>query len=271
MLDSDRSRPIPTPGASSDALRTDASLNAAGAVAPAATYRGLTKTLTYSYLFVLPLFLLYEGGILLLSSGFGSRVRISAEVLIRQFLALIGIDSTLWLAVLVLVIGGVIVGVERRQGIVIRPRYFAGMFLESLVYAIVVGMAVSAIIGAIFAMVPPLQIGPGGSLAQGLVLSLGAGLYEELLFRLVLVTALFALLRLLPISTAAAYTIAAIVGALIFSWAHYIGPLGDSFTLSSFAFRAVMGMALNALFLLRGFGIAAMTHALYDVLVTLMA
>ena len=62
----------------------------------------------------------------------------------------------------------------------------------------------------------------------------------------------------------------AVIGALIFSWVHYIGPLGYEFTVSSFAFRALMGLALNGLFLTRGFGIAAMTHAIYDVIVTIM-
>lgn len=253
-----------------DALRLDSTINAATAVTPRTGYAGLTKTLTYSYLFVLPLFVLYEVGILALSGGTGAGVRVGAEVLIRQFLALIGVDGTFWLGVLVIVVGAVIVGVERRQGIRLRGWYFGGMLAESLVYAVLVGLAVSTLVGAIFAAAPPLQIAGSSSLAEGLVLSLGAGLYEELLFRLVLVSALYALLRLAPISNAARYSIAAVVGALIFSWAHYIGPLGYEFTLSSFAFRAIMGMALNALFLLRGFGIAAMTHALYDVIVTLM-
>lgn len=259
-----------TDGSTPEALRLDSRLNAATAVTPRVGYRGLTKTLSYSYIFVLPLFVLYEVGILVLSGGTGAGVRVGAEVLIRQFLALIGVDNTLWLGVLVLVAGAVIVGVERRKGIRILPSYFAGMFAESLVYAMVVGFAVSTLVGAIFAAAPPLQIAGAGGMAEGLVLSLGAGLYEELLFRLVLVSAIFAIMRLLPIGTAAGYTIAAVIGALIFSWAHYIGPLGYEFTLSSFAFRAIMGLALNALFLLRGFGIAAMTHALYDVIVTVM-
>ena len=105
---------------------------------------------------------------------------------------------------------------------------------------------------------------------QEIVLSLGAGVYEELLFRLILVTLLFALLKLVPMTNRGRYLLAATVGALIFSWAHYIGALGDTFTLSSFTFRFLMGLALNALFLLRGFGIAAMTHALFDVFVTIL-
>lgn len=253
-----------------DALKLDQRLNAAAAVAPRSDYLGLTKTLSYSFVFVLPLFLLYEIGMVVLHVGLGTNVRIGADVLIRQFLALVGVDSTLWLGVLVMVVGAVILGAEYRRGIRIRPAWFLGMLAESAVYAVVVGMAVSMIVGAIMAM-PALQIPGTTRFAENLVLSLGAGLYEELLFRLVLVSGLFALLRLLPISTAAAYSIAAVIGAIIFSWAHYVGPLGDPFQLSSFAFRAIMGLALNGLFLLRGFGIAAMTHALYDVMVTLMA
>lgn len=256
----------------SDSLRLDQKLNAATAVAPRTDYLGLTKTLTYSYLFVLPLFLLYEGGMLVLHAGWGTNVRIGADVLLRRVLAAVGIDSTLWLGALVLAVGAVIVGMEWRRGIRVRPMWFGGMLLESAFYAVAVGYAVSVLVGAVFAAAPPLlQIAGAGGLAEGLVLSLGAGLYEELLFRLILVTGLFALLRQLPISKAAAYTIAAVAGALIFSWVHYIGPLGYTFTMSSFVFRALMGLALNALFLFRGFGIAAMTHALYDVFVTLLA
>ena len=63
-----------------------------------------------------------------------------------------------------------------------------------------------------------------------------------------------------------AYAIAAIVGAIIFSWVHYLGPYGDVFTIGSFLFRFFFGLVLNFIFLLRGFGIAAWTHALYDVM-----
>jgi hypothetical protein len=55
------------------------------------------------------------------------------------------------------------------------------------------------------------------------------------------------------------------LGALIFSAFHYIGPFGDRFTLASFTFRAVAGLLFSGLYVLRGFGITAWTHALYDV------
>jgi len=60
-----------------------------------------------------------------------------------------------------------------------------------------------------------------------------------------------------------------VLGALLFSAFHYIGPYGDSLEAGSFIFRALAGLTFSALYLLRGFGITAWTHALYDVFVTL--
>ena len=99
------------------------------------------------------------------------------------------------------------------------------------------------------------------------VLSIGAGLYEELVFRVVLVGGMFWVMKSLFKKPAMAYIIAAIVGALIFSAVHYVGAFGDSFTLASFSFRFLFGLVLNGIFLVRGFGIAAWTHAIYDILV----
>jgi hypothetical protein len=58
---------------------------------------------------------------------------------------------------------------------------------------------------------------------------------------------------------------AVLVGATIFSAFHYVGAYGDVFTVQSFVFRLIAGIFFSALYLLRGFGIDAWTHALYDV------
>src|SRR5216683_2683696 len=70
-----------------------------------------------------------------------------------------------------------------------------------------------------------------------------------------------------PLTAGIAATIA---GAAIFSAFHYIGPYGDRWQLYSFAFRMVAGLFFSALYLVRGFGITAWTHALYDVLLLAM-
>ena len=58
-------------------------------------------------------------------------------------------------------------------------------------------------------------------------------------------------------------------GALIFSSFHYVGPYGDRLELGSFTFRTIAGVLFSGLYLLRGFGITAWTHALYDVFLAL--
>ena len=109
--------------------------------------------------------------------------------------------------------------------------------------------------------------GSFGTLSQGtqLVVSLGAGLYEELLFRVLLVSGLIWLFRRVGLTPPARIGAAILASALIFSAFHYIGPYGDELTLGSFTFRAIAGVLLSGLYVARGFGIAAWTHALYDV------
>ena len=238
-------------------------------------YLRLSTTLSYSYLLTLPFLLLYELGVMLMNLGAPSGVRISADVLVKRFMNLVGLDGTFAFGLVILLLGAGILWYERRHGVVIRARYLGFMFLESLAYALLLGTLVGTIVAGLFGMSidsAALQMPgqPGGSILSGLVLSLGAGVYEELIFRLVLVSLLFAILFFLRTSQVVRYGIAAIIGALIFSAIHYTGPFGDEFTLASFTFRFLMGLALNGLMLLRGFGIAVAAHALYDVYVTLL-
>ena len=82
--------------------------------------------------------------------------------------------------------------------------------------------------------------------------------------------ALLWLLSQLGCSTAAAACWGVVASSVLFSLAHYVGPLGDEFTLYSFTFRFLAGLFFASLFVARGFGIAAGTHAAYDVAVLLL-
>jgi hypothetical protein len=64
---------------------------------------------------------------------------------------------------------------------------------------------------------------------------------------------------------------AAILAALLFSAFHYVGPYAYPLELQSFTFRFLAGLAFSGLYLVRGFGIAAWTHALYDVFLVLLS
>lgn len=228
-------------------------------------YHRVSRTATYGFLSALPLIILYEVMIVMVNRGRLGEVRVGAEVWLKQLLAIIGGTGIYVMGALVLIVGVAILYAERKKHIPLRPRYFAWIVGESAVYGVVVAFIVSYAVGMIFAIAPP-QIRQE-SLFMKLALSIGAGVYEELLFRVLLVGGLAWMLKRILAARRHAYLIAAVAGALIFSWVHYIGALGDPFTLTSFTFRFLFGLALNCIFLWRGFGVAAWTHALYDVMV----
>ena len=268
-----------------------ASGGASGTAAPPPRRTGLagyahaTRTATYAFLASLPLFLLYEVGVVLANQGtVGGEIRVGADVWIKQALASLGVQGALLLGAVVIVIGGVVFWMERERRPPLEARYFGGIVVESLVYAVVLAFLVSGLVGAVFGaalgIAPEAAGGASGgvllaaqsamrqlSLPLQLALSIGAGLYEELVFRVLLVGGLFLVLKKLVADQRVAYAVAAVAGALVFSAVHYMGSLGDAFELSSFTYRFVFGLALNGVFLLRGFAVAAWTHALYDVLV----
>ena len=227
------------------------------------TYHRATRSATYGFLSALPLFALYETMIVLANVDATRPVRVEAGMWIKELLMMTGASGGLVLAMLVVGGGGTAYLLDRHRDVPLRSRYFAGLVGESAAYAIGVALAVSSAVGVLFAAIPP----PDGALWTQLALSVGAGLYEELVFRVLLVGGLAHFLRRAVESDSWAYVLAALVGAALFSLVHYVGPLGDPFALPSFAFRFLFGLALNALFLARGFGVAAWTHALYDVMV----
>jgi membrane protease YdiL (CAAX protease family) len=89
------------------------------------------------------------------------------------------------------------------------------------------------------------------------LIALQAGLYEELLFRLVLITGLHALfVDLMGLKRVPANIAVVLIAALGFALYHN--------QLEGFLFFLLSGVYFGALFLWRGFGIVVVVHALYD-------
>jgi hypothetical protein len=239
--------------------------------AGARSYWEESRSHRYSLLFALPLLLLYEAlEVVAPVRSAGGVVRNGADVILTGlFTAALGPRGPL--VFMALVIGGALVLIwrDRRSG-PIRPGFFALMFAEScvlaLVFGVVIGTATVRLLGPLRALAMSAN-GLDGPLLARLTLSLGAGLYEELLFRVVLVALIANALRLIGFSRMIAGVVAVVTGALIFSAFHYIGPFGEPLRLESFVFRFLAGLGFSALYLTRGFGITAWTHALYDVMV----
>lgn len=242
------------------------------------SYWSASRAPRHSLLFALPLLLLYEALAFALSGSELGEVRNGADVLLKSvFIALGGRYGVTAFSLVLAGVGAWLIWRDRRDSGPIRPGLFPLMLVESVGYALLLGGVVSALTSLILrgrlALVAAEAAGADAvalELPTQLMISLGAGIYEELLFRVILVSALAAagrvLLGLRPLS---AGVFAAVVGALIFSLFHYVGPYGDTFTLSSFTFRAIAGLVFSAMYLLRGLGITAWSHALYDVFLSL--
>jgi hypothetical protein len=225
----------------------------------------------YSLLFALPLLLAYEGLAWFLSDPAAGGLRNGADVIIKAlFVAVGGQRGLLVFEVILAGVGVWLIARDwRRHPGPLRPSVFGGMLLESAVLALLVGLVVGRATNSLLQM---LSLGQGASLdlSTQLMISLGAGIYEELLFRVVLVGALvWGGTRLFGWAPRTAGIVAALVGAFLFSAFHYVGAYGDPLELPSFLFRFLAGLVFSGLYLTRGFGIAAWTHALYDVFVTL--
>jgi membrane protease YdiL (CAAX protease family) len=98
---------------------------------------------------------------------------------------------------------------------------------------------------------------------------LGAGLYEEFLFRLLLLSGLFLVLTRCRVPRSWSMGAAAIGSSLLFAAAHYVGPAADAYDHFGFVFRFVAGLYFAGLYVFRGFGIAVGAHAAYDLIVGL--
>ena len=244
------------------------------AAGPRASYWSASRSPRYSLSFAVPLLLLYEGLALALNQGTGAGIRNGADVLLRSLAATLLGDRgpALFGALVALLLIALAVRDRRRSAAGLRPGVFVVMLFESAALAVAFGFVVGVVTAQLVNALPVLAIGQATRMEWPVVLmvSLGAGVYEELLFRVLLVSGLlFAARAVLGLGTVAASIFAVVTGAVIFSAFHYIGPYGDPLELPSFVFRSVAGLAFSGLYVTRGFGITAWTHALYDVFLLL--
>ena len=117
------------------------------------------------------------------------------------------------------------------------------------------------------------NVEPGQSLLANIVTGIGAGIYEELVFRLILICLLMLLFQdVLRLTHKKSIVLSVLISAALFSAHHHIDLLSglpnatDPFNLIKFAFRTIAGIYFAVLFAIRGFGITAGTHAFYNII-----
>ena len=212
---------------------------------PFKQYFTASRQARYSITFALPLLLLYEALTAALSDSSLAGVRNGADVMLKTvFVAFGGRNGVTAFGVLLIAGGAWLVWHDwRRHPGPLRATVLAGMLLEALVYAALFGFVVSlltaVVLGRVGLAVVQAPARAALPLAAQLVVSLGAGIYEELLFRVLLVSGILGLARLIGWGRPLALAVAVVGRALIFRAVHYVGALGERLTLASFAFRAV--------------------------------
>ncbi len=222
-------------------------------------YLGLSRRVSLSLVYVAPLFLGYELAIRVA----GSDVRNAAENTFKSLFWYLGPGAGLLQAffALVVVVAAIRVFQERLPVL----RILVPFLTEALLLALVLGPLVAFLTGAF-----PLDasIRPrGDDLLVSVLSSVGAGLYEEILFRLVLLGGLYVvLLRFFGLGKGAALAIAIGLSAILFAAYHHVGPYGEPLVARAFAFRGFAGILLGLIFAARGLGVVVYLHAFYDVL-----
>ncbi|MAG59053.1 MAG: hypothetical protein CMJ83_22425 [Planctomycetes bacterium] len=215
-----------------------------------------SKQWEIAVLLTVPLFVVYEIGLLLFSDG---GVRNAADVMItKDLLQVHGRTGGLILngAVFLLFL------VAAARG---RSRFAPGMllllFLESALWSRLIPL-----MGYLTAGLDGLRIGWDRDLWTDVALGVGAGLYEELLFRLGFVAGGFVLLhRAFGVDRIWAAVIAVLVSSALFSGFHHIGDFGEPWNVQVFTFRFLAGVVLGLLMVFRGLAVCCWTHALYNV------
>jgi Type II CAAX prenyl endopeptidase Rce1-like len=217
--------------------------------------------LASSLIAIFPLFLIYEIGVAFTPAMNG------VDFVSRNLFALVNynrqdyllIHGSLALAFLIYLF------VSRKRAS--HPlRRFPPMLAESIVYALTLGSFIVFVMRKLLGIEPSLATGG----LTNVLLSCGAGVHEELVFRLGICAGGAALLRLIGVRHVLAVAAAFLVSSMLFSAAHHLGPMGEPFTWSAFIYRTLAGLIFAAIFYYRSLGHAAYTHALYDVWVLVL-
>ena len=227
------------------------------------SYLTITNTPLFSFIFTLPLLLVYEIGLFAIASNDLPLLRNGADVLMRQFLEMFGVAGSYGFGGTFLV-GFMIAFLRQKKELEasqIKGEYLLTMFFESL------GWAFLLII--IMIRAPEyLMLTKDERLLQQVVLAVGAGIYEEFVFRVILITGFAYILGLIFKWGSLGKNIGSVfLAAILFSAFHFAGPYGEDPSFYLFFIRLIAGIFLGVIYILRGFGIAAYTHTIYDLFV----
>jgi hypothetical protein len=238
------------------------------------SYGEVTRTFTYGILATLPLFVVYHARITFLP-GYEGRIRNMADGWFQDASALFGVLPPM-ISGFVLFAGLAAMLYYERQKygfIQTRPFFFLLTLNEAILFGLLLAPTTYWLAQLMISFSPYERVVP--TIVRdpldvfGIVHAFGAGFYEELLFRVILLGGGLAILRFLKVPGMPARIVIVAVVSMLFSVFHYIGPLGEHFFIDSFLYRSYAGVFLSAVYLHRGFAVAAWSHAVLNIVIHL--
>ncbi len=218
-----------------------------------------------SLVFLLPFIIFYEIGTrqFAFDAAHQTEQRIIAFNLMQQFFDWFGATGRYMppMAVIIILLS---VHIAHNEPWTVKPGTLVGMAVEGAAWGLPL-LVLGTFAARWVAQHLPLMTG-GGDWRTLLVLSFGAGIYEEMVFRLVALTVLHMLfIDVLRMRKSASYLLMVVISSLAFAFYHYLGS--ETFTWRSLVFRTGAGVYFAVVFLTRGFGVTAFSHSCYDIFV----
>jgi hypothetical protein len=238
------------------------------------TYWGRSRQPLSSLIFLIPLLIAYELGVMIYATNYanGTEQQIYARTLLNEFFAWFGVTTHFLpgLIVVVLLLSCHIVSGAKWEW---NPPLYLAMAAEALFLAgplfvlmkfVGSHVQMQARAAALTGRAPPAV---GQTWQAELVFSIGAGIYEELLFRVIVIALLhWLLVDLLEVDDTLGSMLAVFVSALLFALYHF-SPQQHPFSMGKCLLYMLGGLYLAGVYVIRGFGIAAGTHAAYDIFI----
>ena len=232
-------------------------------------YISLSKNNFYSFIIILPLIILYQ--FLGFINNYKSPLVIknSADVYINNFFQFFGVEYANIAYSLFFIFMMVFIFFKNKILFIsseVKFSFLFGMIFESIIHSLSLLVFMSMLSNLL-----PLSLGFfDGKILENIYLSIGAGIWEELLFRYMMISGLIFLLnKIMYDFSIYSYLIIICISSSIFSYYHFLGLSPDSINSSIFIYRFLAGIILSIIFIFRGLGITVYTHTFYDLYLVL--
>ncbi|MDA0213890.1 MAG: CPBP family intramembrane metalloprotease [Planctomycetota bacterium] len=224
---------------------------------------------------IAPLVLLYEIWLLFFFHGSEGTLTNAAHESLLRFFSNFGVDPsrlnlpTLALPAVSLIVVMIVWQILVRKPWSIHLPTVAGMAIESALFALSLLVLAQLISRGFVPALPDSisQLSPFGKVA----ISIGAGLYEEMIFRMILLGLLHTVfVDLFRMPERWGIGVAIGISAVLFALYHPLRTEAGVLDVRRATFFLVAGVFFGILFVVRGFGIAVATHSFYDIAVVLL-